>query len=219
MDVIGVITGDIVNSTSIGPEWRDRIFQSLQAVQADFTTAKIDVKYEMFRGDSFQVMVHPSTATLLIAIAIRIKLISQTPDDCGKKWDARVSVGIGHYDFESSTIVTSDGEAFVLSGRRFDTLKKARLAVQTPWDAVNDELDVSTAFADDIITNTTIKQAVVVYEMLQNHTYTDSLTQATLSETLNDSKANFSLKWQRAKGNLITTYLKRAEKLILTHIR
>lgn len=81
MDVIGVITGDIVNSTSIGPEWRDRIFQSLQAVQADFTTAKIDVKYEMFRGDSFQVVVHPSTATLLIAIAIRIKLISQTPDD------------------------------------------------------------------------------------------------------------------------------------------
>lgn len=216
MDVIGVITGDIVNSTSIGSEWKDRIFQSLQAVQIDFATAKIDVKYEMFRGDSFQVMVHPSTATILIAIAIRVKLISQTPNDRSKKWDARVSVGIGHYDFESSTIVTSAGEAFILSGRRFDALKKARLAVQTPWDAVNDELDVSTAFADDIITNTTVKQAAVVYQMLRDHT--GSLTLAALSEELNETIPNLSLKWQRAKGNLITNYLKRAEKLILTHI-
>lgn len=140
MSIIGVITGDIVNSTSISSKWKDRILQSLETVKNDFSTA--DMNYEMFRGDSFQVTVQSPTETLLVAIAIRIILISQTPDDSENKWDARVSVGIGDCNYKSSTIVTSDGEAFVLSGRGLDMLRKNRLSIKTTWPEVNNELEL-----------------------------------------------------------------------------
>lgn len=118
----GVITGDLVNSTNIAVEWRQTVVDALNACVTDFSPLT-PIKIEMYRGDSFQVVVDNPELSLTIAIAIRAKLRASTPE---KKeiWDARISVGIGDVSFESDNIVTSDGEAFRLSGRAFDAMGK-----------------------------------------------------------------------------------------------
>lgn len=87
---------------------------------------------EMYRGDSFQVVVDNPELALSVAIALRAKLKASTPDK-SEVWDARLSLGIGDVSFASGNILTSDGEAFRLSGRAFDNIGKKRLCISTPW--------------------------------------------------------------------------------------
>lgn len=125
----GIITGDLVNSTNIAAEHWQTVIDSLNAVVKDFSQ-NTSMKFEMYRGNSFQVVVESAQLSIAIAIALRAKLKASTPDKLDG-WDARVSVGIGEMSYESDNIVTSVGEAFRLSGRAFDNLGKKRLAIVT----------------------------------------------------------------------------------------
>lgn len=87
---------------------------------------------ELYRGDSFQLLVEDPALAIYIAILLRAGLIYNTPDTSDGVWDARISVGIGSIDFISENIVTSDGEAFLLSSTQLDNIGKRRLAVKTP---------------------------------------------------------------------------------------
>ena len=103
---------------------------------------------------------------LKIALLIRAGLQGKTTEASSNKWDARLSIGHGTINYTSDQIITSDGEAYRNSGREFDALGKRRLALRTPWEAVNDEFAVSTAFADDIISGWSITQAQTIYQSL-----------------------------------------------------
>ena len=52
----GVITGDLVNSTHIAAEWRQTVVDALH-VCVEESIPLTPVKFEMYRGDSFQVVV------------------------------------------------------------------------------------------------------------------------------------------------------------------
>ena len=104
----GVITGDLVNSTNIAAEWRQAVVGALYKCAADFSPLT-PINIEMYRGDSFQVVVGNPEYALTVAVAFRAKLRASTPEK-KEMWDARVSVGIGDVSFESDNIVTSDGE-------------------------------------------------------------------------------------------------------------
>ena len=112
--VKGVITGDLVNSTNIAAKWRQTVVDALH-VCVEESIPQTPIKLEMYRGDSFQVVVDKPEYVLAIAIALRAKLKAETPDG-QKLWDARLAVGVGEIFFESDNIVTSDGEASRLSG-------------------------------------------------------------------------------------------------------
>ena len=75
----GVITGDLVNSTNIAVEWRQTVVDALNACVTDFSPLT-PIKIEMYRGDSFQVVVDNPELSLTIAIAIRAKLRASTPE-------------------------------------------------------------------------------------------------------------------------------------------
>lgn len=203
----GVITGDIVDSTLIPIECKPTVIEILDAVIADFSTSVI-VNYEMFRGDSFQVVVDNKDYALSVAIAIRAALRANTPKG-QEPWDARIAIGIGEVSFQSSSIVTSDGEAFRLSGREFDNLGKRRLSIVTPWEDVNEELKLSTSFADDIISKWTVKQAEVIYARIFTN-----VTQKELAEKLNMSIQNISKHLNIAKSNLINSFIERFKELM-----
>lgn len=202
-----VITGDIVDSTLIPIECKPTIIKVLNTVIKDFSTS-VKMNYEMFRGDSFQVVVDNKDFALSVAIAIRTALRAHTPEG-QETWDARIAIGIGEVSFQSSSIVTSDGEAFRFSGREFDNLGKRRLAIVTPWKDVNDELKLSTSFADDIISKWTVKQAEVIYARIFTN-----VTQKELAEKLNMSIQNISKHLNLAKGNLINSYIERFKELM-----
>lgn len=205
--VKGIITGDIVDSTHIPTEFKEEIQKVLKAVVDDFTPS-VSLSYEMYRGDSFQFVVDKAEHALSVAIAIRTALKAHTPKTL-EQWDARIAIGIGTVSFNSSSILTSDGEAFQLSGREFDCLGKRRLSIVTPWSDINEELKLSTLFADDIISKWTIKQSEIVYA-----TIFSNMVQKEQAQKFGMSVQNISKHWNLAKGSLINQYINRFTEII-----
>ena len=208
----GVITGDLVNSTNIAAKWRRTVVDALHACVAE-SQPLTPMKLEMYRGDSFQVVVDKPEDALAIAIALRAKLKAETPDR-QELWDARLAVGVGEISFESDNIVTSDGEAFRLSGHSFDHIGKKRLSISTPWSDFNTDIELVTRFADDVITSWTAKQARVVYQsMLFPKLQKDQ------AEELGMTRQNFNYHWSSARGQLILDYVEYFKSLISKYIR
>lgn len=209
--VKGVITGDLINSSNIAPNWRQTVMNALNICVADLVTLS-PIKLEMYRGDSFQVVVDKPEDALTAAIALRAKLKSTTPDESDMIWDARLSVGIGEISFESDSILTSDGEAFRLSGRSFDNLGKKKLHISTPWKDFDNNIELVTRFADDIISSWTAKQARVVY-----HSILLPKRQKDLAEELGMTRQNFNYHWNSSKVPLILDYIEYYKSLIAKH--
>ena len=208
----GVITGDLVNSTNIAAEWRQTVLDTLNVCVADFLPQTL-CKLEMYRGDSFQIVVDKPDYALAVAIALRAKLKAMTPGKL-QLWDARLSIGIGGISFESDNIVTSDGEAFRLSGRSFDNIGKKRLSISTTWSDFDKDMDLVTRFADDIITSWTAKQAKVVYQAILF-----PKLQKDLAEDLGMTRQNFNYHWSSAKGQLNLDYVEYFKSLISKYIK
>ena len=208
----GVITGDLVNSTNIATKWRQTVIDTLH-VCVEESTPLTPIKLEMYRGDSFQVVVDKPEYALAIAIALRAKLKAETPDG-QKLWDARLAVGVGEISFESDNIVTSDGEAFRLSGHSFDHIGKKRLSISTPWSDFNANIELVTRFADNLITSWTAKQARVVYQSMLF-----PKLQKDLAEELDMTRQNFNYHWSSARGQLILDYVEYFKSLISKYVR
>ena len=132
-----VITGDIINSTAIPIEQRPQLLQVLDRIVSDLKHL-CSMKYEVFRGDSFQILIDQAEYALLVAVLVRAGLRMNTPKNSRLMWDARIAVGVGNVEFIADQIVTSDGEAFQLSGRAFDELGKQHLVVTSESEDLNE---------------------------------------------------------------------------------
>lgn len=196
----GVITGDLINSTNIATEWRQSVVDALKTCVSDFLSIT-PIKMEMYRGDSFQVVIDKAEQTLSVAIALRSKLRASTPNG-NDVWDARISIGIGDVSFESNNIVTSDGEAFRLSGRAFDNIGKKRLNISTPWAEFNTAMELNTRFADEFVSSWTARQARVVY-----HSILFLKTQKEMAVDLYMTRQNLNYHWGTSKAQLILDYI------------
>lgn len=130
-------------------------------------------------------------------------------------WDARISLGIGQVQFMADSIVTSDGEAFQYSGRQLDTLNKMRqrIAIKTPWNDVDEELEVSTAFVDDIIKGWSSKQAGMIYLSLKT-----DMPKKNVAELIGTSVQNVRNVLSSAREPLIRKYIERYHTLITNHL-
>ena len=213
MIIRGVITGDVIGSSNIKPENRSLLLDCLNAMKDELISIS-PFKMEIFRGDSFQLLVEQPEKTIELAILLRAGLKHHTPSKKEGIWDAKVSVGIGTVNFISDEIITSDGEAFQYSGRLFDKMGKQRLMVKTPWSNVDEELSVSTPFADDIITRWSIKQAGMVYlSLMKNQSRKD------LAELAGTSAQNVSDILSTAREALIRKYIERCIKIITPRLK
>ena len=83
--MIAVITGDIINSREISIEWLDTLKRALSGL------TKVNLKWEIYRGDSFQIELDVEDALLN---AIYIKACIKTL----KNADVRMGIGIGTWD-------------------------------------------------------------------------------------------------------------------------
>lgn len=210
----GVITGDIIQSTRIKPENKQQVLDTIRDTVCELEKWT-KMKLEIFRGDSFQIIMDEVYEAVRIAILIRAGLQKNTPETSEIKWDARLSLGLGSVDFPQAESVTeSDGEAFHYSGWEFDELGKRKLAIRTPWQEVNEELKVSTAFADDIISEWSIAQAQAIYASLIS-----SKTQKEIAADLSTSPQNISKRIIAGKEYLIKPYLDRCKQIITTKIQ
>ena len=169
------------------------------------------MRLEFFRGDSFQIVVDNPVETLKITVLLRAGLKCRTPKGSEQLWDARMAIGIGSIAYSSEKVVVSDGEAFHLSGWEFDELGKRKLSVRTPWKEVNDELKVSTAFADDIISGWSATQAQVIYLTFLNKEF----YQKEIALRLNKSAQSVSKLLSAGKESLIRFFLERFAQIMI----
>ena len=211
MEIKAVITGDIVRSEQIAIDKRDLLLKVLRDIVRD-VQEKSPMGMEMFRGDSFQIVLERPEASMEVATMIRAGLKSNSPTDGNEVWDARLSIGIGTINYQSDSIVTSDGEAFKLSGRGLDAMGKSRLAVKTCWEDVNEVLDVLMAFVDDLITGWSVNQANAVY-----HSVALGLSQTDIATQFEKSQQNVSKTLNSSKEWLLKLALNRFETIIKRH--
>lgn len=214
MDKIkGVITGDIIDSSAIQIEYRDFLVKSIQKITDELMVIE-PLKIEFFRGDSFQMIIDSPENAMKIAVLLRAGLKSHTPKECKKLWDARLSLGVGTISYHANNIVLSDGEAFQYSGRELDEMGKRRLIVKTRWSEVNEELRVSTAFADDVISSWSVSQSQATYQALLYNT-----PQKDIAHKFQKSAQNISKLLSAAKITLIQMYIDRYNSLISNLIK
>jgi len=175
MKNIAVLTGDIIGSRKVANTVE--LITSLKQVFTD-VKLKTGIKFdeEIFRGDSFQIVLSDSKYALLLAVLIRVGLRAKTvvgsktsSIPIHKLWDARIAIGIGKGSVKSK-IIESNGEAFQLSGLEFDKLKKAheKLNILTVWEEKNTYFNIIIKLLDIIIDKWTKLTSEVTYEYLLN---------------------------------------------------
>lgn len=113
--MIGIITGDIVNSRrKKSIEWINDFKKILNSF------GKSPADWEIFRGDEFQIEIKNPENVLIAAIQIKAYFKSL-------KLDVRMSIGLGDKNYKSKKISESNGKAFARSGEVFETLKKQKI--------------------------------------------------------------------------------------------
>lgn len=208
MKIGAIITGDIVDSTKLSLAERETMLKDLQSLPEILSPVE-KIKIEIFRGDSFQIGIHDAEKSLKAALIVRAFLRSRRMAHPKIPLDARLALGIGTLDYESETLSTSDGEAFRLSGRLLDSMDKSRLEISTPWNGINEELKLSTAFADDIISAWTPNQSrIVLMNLISARTHYEIAQELGISRQMVDKSLRAS------KEELIGAYIKRFERLI-----
>ena len=157
-----VLTGDIVNSTMLNEAREKKLANSLREV---FT----DHKMEFFRGDSFQAYVKDPKPALRLALMARAITISANKEEDKAPADVRISIGLGSVHIPVRSLNTARGEAFILSGRRFDEISKSgqRIAIAAANPLANEGFQVIADYINAIFDGMTGKQAEVIVELLK----------------------------------------------------
>jgi hypothetical protein len=180
-----VITADIIQSTKLTIENRnwlnEKINESLIFLNKNPLLNIGQVDFEKYRGDSFQCLVHNPKMALRTALLIKtyIKSLYLSEHTVGlfttrKSFDVRLSLALGEVEMETGELATSDGEAFRLSGRRLDDMKKEKRTFYiTTNDDYKEELDTESFLLDTLLSSTTALQCEVMYWKIygQNETW------------------------------------------------
>jgi hypothetical protein len=129
-----VLTGDIVHSTGLPKELRAALPGILRGISASTESLfgnSVRHPIDIFRGDSWQLLVEDAPAALRIAIFVRASLRSAFET---ARMDTRIAIGIGTVDFvPEHEISGGDGEAFRLSGQALDEMGRGfRMALVLP---------------------------------------------------------------------------------------
>lgn len=174
--MIAIITGDIVNSrTEPVMNWLPVLKKALKQY------GKSPQHWEIFRGDSFQLLVKPEKALLA---SLEIKAVIRQLRDL----DVRMAIGIGEQDHKADKISESNGTAFVRSGECFENLKKQNLGIQTGNPEKDEVLNLLFNLALLTMNNWSPTVAETISTFLRN----PEKNQTQLAAQLNKSQSSLS---------------------------
>lgn len=174
MDTIkAVLTGDLIQSRKLDNDHMRKVLDALHYT-FDEIQERILIKeghFEIYRGDSFQILIHEPQFALKVILILRSRLRSLFDTDKGSakiKSDARIAIGIGTIRVQNDKIIESQGDAFERSGYELDKIIKESLTlgIKTPWDEVNDEFKVNCLFADSNINNWSSRTSECIFRYL-----------------------------------------------------
>lgn len=122
--MISVITGDIISSRKGETRiWIRQLKDELNAF------GKNPSDWEIFGGDSFELIIKDPLLALITALRIKAAIKQLKP------LDVRIAIGIGEMSYKSRKISECNGSAFIFSGERLKTLKedKLKIAIRSEW--------------------------------------------------------------------------------------
>lgn len=206
MALRAVLTGDIVNSTKLSAAKSMALGRQLEAL-----FAKEAVAFEFYRGDSFQAYVKNPAQALRLALLSRTAAIKLSKDDKRVLSDVRISIGIGAVTSPVRSLKTAKGEAFVLSGRRFDEMIKAqdRLAMHSPHLLANEAFQIMANYLNAIFKEMTGKQAEVIFELLKGGLQTE------VASKIKKTKSTIHQRITAGRWPEIETLLQQYQNIIL----
>lgn len=181
-----VITGDIVDFTSLGNKRREEL------IGDTYDRIKSWVKHPedaaIFRGDSFQLLFEDPGLAVIRSIQL-ICWFKKQAERSHPHLSTRISLGIGGMAFKGKTVLDSDGEAFHLSGRNFDQLEAGELLRISTGDPEQDErFRVLLMFMNLVMSGWTSHQAEVIFWVLEDQ----NATQQTIAGRLNIFQSNIA---------------------------
>jgi hypothetical protein len=157
--MIAVITGDIIDSKKLNPKkW-------LKPLKVELETIGPSPKFwEIYSGDSFQLMITNAADALVTAIKIKASLKSISD------MDVRMAVGIGTKTHSAQKVTESNGTAFVHSGEKFEMLKKEKqnLAIKSDWPEFDREMNLYLKLGLIAMDNWTVNAAEIVKTTMEN---------------------------------------------------
>lgn len=188
--MIAVITGDIIHSKNHKPEqWLDLLKQLFKS-----SSTLVD-KWEIYRGDEFQIEVPDAENALLVALMIKatIKKISTL--------DVRISIGLGEKTYTGKKVSESNGPAFTHSGEQLSGMKKQKinLLIKSGNEALDKELNIIFKLGSVIWDNWSEVSAELAVMLLQN----PKQVQEKIAQTLGIKQAAVSQRYKRAELALV----------------
>jgi hypothetical protein len=166
MTVYSVLTGDIVDSTTLSNSKRKILLDLMKQLFGGLCKEDKNLKIDIYRGDSFQAI--QSNPALALLAALKIKAGLKRSNLLKTGINVRIAIGLGGISLFSEKIQESDGEAFRNSGQMLDRLKNLEqtLLFKSPWDDFNDEMDVHCFSIDAISGRWSPQMAEVIFELL-----------------------------------------------------
>jgi hypothetical protein len=166
-----VITGDIVRSSLLSPQDRRKLLKVIEAGSRQIRRMlgdAVPMDIDVFRGDSWQMLVTDPAQALRAALLFRAHLRWQMESH---HFDTRLAIGVGTADlFPRRRVSEGSGEAFRLSGLALDGMKKRRMCFSSPGSDLERPLDVIVHLLDEIAVRWTDKQAHAVIGAMQGWT-------------------------------------------------
>ncbi|HSP40635.1 MAG TPA: hypothetical protein VLN46_04315 [Gillisia sp.] len=172
-----VLTADLIDSSLYEDEVLKKVLDTLSS---EFELiikqhTKKEVRFNIYRGDSFQGIVQDPANALLISLQIKAAInrihLKKTKKNktYSKIADFKIAIGIGTIDLERKAIAESNGQAFQFSGRSLDEMKaeNRKTRLKTPEQEVDDEFNTSFYLLDTITDKWSTASAEVVYYLLK----------------------------------------------------
>ena len=126
MDTIkAVLTGDLIQSRKLDNEGMEKVLNALHDTFKEIQEKILqkEAYFEIYRGDSFQVLINEPQLALKVTLILKSRLLSIFGPS-KEKSNARIAIGIGTVRMQNSKIIESHGEAFELSGFELDKMIK-----------------------------------------------------------------------------------------------
>ena len=167
-EIFAVLTGDVIKSSKLSPHVRRQALSYLNetAVRLPQVFSNLTViGPEIFRGDSWQMLLSDARLGLHAAFYLRAELRSRFGVD------TRIGIGVGGLEtLSDQSVGSADGPAFRRSGKALDSLKRNETMLCLLDDqpsAVNDLLQVALRFAARSASQWSKREAFAVARSLE----------------------------------------------------
>ena len=202
--IVGVLTGDIVKSQQIAVGNYDEMLYALESTLR-MLVEKSKVKFDIFRGDSFQVAFPNVEDVIEGALIIRLALKINTPSI-----HVRQSIGIGTVSSQRHNAKSSTGEAYVLSGNGLDQMKSQQLVVNSNSHAFQSRMSLMTKLVDALVGGLTLIQSEALLQFL----IAQDKSHSEIASSLNKTRSNTTKLLIASHYQLISEYIEYFQKTV-----